>query len=67
MELFTLIFANLDVVFGVFGGVVTLASLITAGTKTPNPETGLGKVYKIVEAMALVVGKAKQNGKEDKQ
>ena len=30
-------------------GIVVVASLIVAGTKTPDPDTVLGKVYKLVE------------------
>lgn len=40
--------------------VVTIASIITTATDTPAPETFLGKLYKIIEALAIVVGKAKQ-------
>lgn len=29
-------------------GVVVVASLIVAGTKTPDPDTVLGKIYKLV-------------------
>jgi lysozyme family protein len=42
--------------------VVTIASLVVAGTRTPDPNTKLGKVYKFVETVALVIGKAKQTG-----
>ena len=43
----------------ILGSVVLIASLITAGTKTPDPATKLGKVYKVIEVLALVVGRAK--------
>lgn len=43
-------------------GVVTAASIITAGTKTPDPSTFWGKCYKVIELFALVFGKAKQSG-----
>jgi len=39
--------------------IITGASLITAGTKTPKQGTKLHKIYGIVEKIALVVGKAK--------
>ena len=40
--------------------IVSVASVITASTETPKPETVLGKLYKILELLALVVGKAKK-------
>jgi len=36
------------------------ASVITAMTPTPKDDMVLGKIYKIIEMIALVVGKAKQ-------
>lgn len=42
--------------------VVTAASGICALTPTPNPNTTLGKAYRIVEVLGLLVGKAKQTG-----
>ena len=42
------------------GAVVIVASLITASTKTPDPNTKLGKAYKVIEVLALVFGKAKK-------
>ena len=43
-------------------GVVVVASLMVAGTKTPDPDTVLGKIYKLVEWASLTFGKAKQSG-----
>ena len=40
--------------------IVTIASIITAVTPTPNDDGIVGKVYKVIEALGLVVGKAKQ-------
>ena len=37
-----------------------VASIITAMTPTPHDDKFLGKLYKIIETLALVVGKAKQ-------
>lgn len=36
------------------------ASVITALTPTPRDDKFVGKLYKILETIALVVGKAKQ-------
>ena len=43
-------------------GIVVVASLIVAGTKTPDPDTVLGKIYKVVEWASLTFGKAKESG-----
>ena len=42
--------------------IVVIASLLVAGTKTPDPSTILGKVYKVVEWASLTFGKAKESG-----
>ena len=36
------------------------ASIICALTPTPKDDAFLGKLYKVIETIALVVGKAKQ-------
>ena len=38
---------------------VTAASAITALTPTPKDDAVVAKIYKIIEALGLVVGKAK--------
>ena len=50
----------------ILGSIVLIASLITAGTKTPDPATKLGKVYKVIEVLALVVGRAKDRSVKKK-
>ena len=42
--------------------LVVVASLIVAGTKTPDPSTVLGKIYKVVEWASLTFGKTKESG-----
>lgn len=37
-----------------------VASIITAMTPTPSDDKIIGKLYKLIETLALVVGKAKQ-------
>ena len=49
--------------FSVFAALVTLASAIAAVTPTPKEGTVLGKVYKIIDLLALNIGKAKDKGK----
>lgn len=44
---------------GVVTGVVCAASFIASVTPTPKDDMLLGKLYKIIEVMALNVGKAK--------
>ena len=43
-------------------GIVVVASGIVAGTKTPDPNSVMGKIYKVVEWASLTFGKAKQTG-----
>ena len=56
---------NSDVILSTVTGVITIASLIIAGTKTPDPDTVLGKIYKAVEFISLTIGKAKETGKPE--
>lgn len=49
--------------FGVVAGVVTLASAIAALTPTPKAGTPLAFAYKILDVLALNIGKAKETGK----
>ena len=46
--------------FGVFASVVALASSIAAATPTPKAGTTLSYVYKVIDLLALNIGKAKQ-------
>ena len=50
-----------EIIEAVMGNVV-VASVIVAGTKTPDPNTVMGKIYKVVEWASLTFGKAKQTG-----
>ena len=45
---------------GIITGVVCGASILCALTPTPKDEAMIGKLYKILELMALNIGKAKQ-------
>lgn len=53
------IIANPERILSAATGVVTICSIVTAHTETPAPETVLGKLYRIIEVLAIVVGKAK--------
>jgi len=53
--------------FAVITALVTLASAITAATPTPVPGTPLAMFYKLIELLALNIGRAKDTGiPEDK-
>jgi|TARA_R100000455_G_C6210342_1_gene78119 hypothetical protein len=45
-------------------GIVVVASVIVGGTKTPDPDSWLGKAYKVLEWASLTFGKAKETGKK---
>lgn len=51
--------------FGVVAAVVTLASAIAAITPTPAEGSTLGKIYKIIDLLALNIGKAKDKGESE--
>jgi len=44
---------------GILTGIVTVASAIAALTPTPKDDAVVGKVYKVIDWLALNVGKAK--------
>jgi hypothetical protein len=58
--MFTYILNNADTILSTATGVVTIASIVTSSTDTPAPDTLLGKLYRVLEVRALVIGKAKQ-------
>ena len=40
--------------------IVTISSLIAAATPTPKDDIWIGKLYKLVDLLALNIGKAKE-------
>tara|TARA_R100001369_G_scaffold88110_1_gene124205 strand:- start:36 stop:224 length:189 start_codon:yes stop_codon:yes gene_type:complete len=58
------IMSNGDLILTTVTGIVTVTSLIVAGTKTPEPDSILGKIYKVLEFLSLTIGKAKESGKK---
>jgi hypothetical protein len=48
--------------FAVITALITLASAITAATPTPAPGTPLAMFYKLIELLALNIGRAKDTG-----
>lgn len=64
MELIDLIAGMLPADLLPYAGVlVAVASAFVAATPTPPPGTFWAKVYKVIEVLALVIGKAKDKGK----
>ena len=49
---------NIDLV-QVITGVVTIASAVTAATKTPRKNSKLNIIYRLIELLALNIGRAK--------
>ena len=52
-----------DILMQIGGLVVVAASMMVAGTKTPDPSTLLGRAYKLIEWASLSFGKSKDTGK----
>ena len=48
-----------DALIGILTGIVAVASAIAALTPTPKDDTIVGKIYKVIDLLALNVGKAK--------
>ena len=53
------ILENKEALISIITAVVAVASAIAALTPTPKDDTIVGKVYKVVDMLALNVGKAK--------
>ena len=45
-------------------GIVVVASVVVGGTKTPDPDSWLGKAYKVLEWASLTFGKAKETAEK---
>ena len=41
--------------------IVTVASIIAASTPTPKDDEWIGKLYKLIDLLAVNIGKAKQD------
>ena len=54
-------------IMGIIGYVtmiVTVASLVAASTPTPKDDVWIGKLYKLIDLLAINVGKSKQKSGE---
>ena len=56
------ILENKEALIGILTGIVAVASAIAALTPTPKDDTIVGKIYKVIDFLALNVGKAKDKG-----
>ena len=58
-DIISWISSHLGEIVAILTGAVTVASAIAALTPTPKDDNVVGKVYKVVDWLALNVGKAK--------
>ncbi len=56
------IVSHMGEIISILTGAVTVASAIAALTPTPKDDTFVSKAYKVVDWLALNVGKAKEKG-----
>ena len=59
-ELITYLVENSGSLLAILTSVVAVASAVAALTPTPKDDTIVAKIYKVVDWLALNVGKAKQ-------
>lgn len=59
-EVISYIIENADSIIGAATAVVAAASAVCALTPTPKDDSIVAKVYKVIEWLALNVGKAKK-------
>ena len=62
IQVFTWLAAHSDQIIGALTSIVTGASALAALTPTPKDDTFIGKVYKLIDFLALNIGKAKDTG-----
>ena len=51
---------NVFIAISIITMIVTAASLIAASTPTPKDDIWIGKLYKLVDLLALNIGRAKE-------
>ena len=62
IQALTWLSAHADQIIGALTSIVTGASALAALTPTPKDDSIIGKLYKIVDFLALNIGKAKDKG-----
>jgi hypothetical protein len=59
-NIITYILENSTELIGIATAIVTAASAIAALTPTPQDDTWVGKAYRVVDWLALNIGRAKE-------
>lgn len=67
IQLFSWVTAHSDQILDIAAKIVAAASAFAALTPTPAGNSFIGKMYKVVDWLALNIGKAKDTGKKDQQ
>ena len=62
IQVITWISAHADQIVGALTSIVTGASALAALTPTPKDDSIIGKIYKVIDFLALNIGKAKDKG-----
>jgi hypothetical protein len=62
IQAITWISTHADQIIGALTSIVTGASALAALTPTPKDDTFIGKIYKVIDFLALNIGKAKDKG-----
>jgi len=63
MNIINWVTSNSAELISILTGIVAVASAIAALTPTPKDDTIVGKIYKVVDLLAINVGKAKDTSK----
>lgn len=64
MQLISWVTTHSDQILDMATKIVAAASAFAALTPTPSDDTFVGKLYKVVDWLALNIGKAKDKGQE---
>ena len=62
----TYIQENWEQILTILTGIVAVASAIAAFTPTPKDDGWAKKAYKVIDLLAINIGKAKDKGEESK-
>ena len=64
IQAITWVSAHADQIIGALTSIVTGASALAALTPTPKDDSFMGKLYKVIDFLALNIGKAKDKGEK---
>jgi hypothetical protein len=62
IQVITWVSTHADQIIGALTSIVTGASALAALTPTPKDDSLMGKLYKVIDFLALNIGKAKDKG-----